>query len=66
MIDNLVEFVVAVIILTVGVGIASILLGADTEFATSLISGVTTLGVYILIVGVLIAIPVALFQGAIR
>lgn len=62
MMDNLLELVVSVIILVTGVGIALVLLGADPELATSLISGVTKFGVYILVVGVLVAIPLALLQ----
>lgn len=62
MIDELLEFVVASVILVTGLGIVLVLWGADPEFATSLISGVTKLGVYILVLGVLIAIPLSLFQ----
>jgi|GEM_PF-5655926 len=62
MIDELIELVVAGIILATGVGIVLILWGADPAIATSLITGVTELGVYILFVGVLVAIPVVLFR----
>lgn len=62
MIDELLEFVVASVILVTGLGIVLVLWGADPEFATSLISGVTKLGVYILVLGVLIAIPLSLFR----
>lgn len=62
MIDDLLELVVASIILVTGVGIVLVLWGADPEFAMSLISGVTKLGIYILVIGVLIAIPLSLFR----
>lgn len=62
MMDNLVELVVASIILVSGLGIVLVLWGADPEFATSLISSVTKLGVYILVIGVLVAIPLSLFR----
>lgn len=62
MIDNLVELVVASIILATGAGIVLVLWGADPEVATSLVSGVAKLGVYTLIVGILIAIPISFFR----
>ncbi|WP_132057399.1 hypothetical protein [Halorussus amylolyticus] len=62
MIDDLLEFVVASVILVTGVGIVSVLWGADPEFATSLISGVTKLGVYVLVMGILVAIPLSFFR----
>jgi hypothetical protein len=66
MIDNLIEIVVTGIIITIGVGIVLVVWGADPELATSLITRVTKLGVYILVIGVLVAIPVGLFQSASR
>lgn len=62
MIDELIELVVAGMILVTGVGIVLVLWGVDPAIATSLITGVTELGVYILVVGVLVAIPVALLR----
>lgn len=62
MMDKIVELVVAGIILVIGVGTVLVLWGADPEVATSLITGVTKLGVYILVAGVLVSIPVALFR----
>ena len=66
MMDNLIEIVVAGIILVAGLGIVFVLWGGDPELATSLIYGVTKLGVYILVIGVLVAIPVGLFRSASR
>ena len=62
MMDDLIEFVVAGIILASGAGIALVLLGLDPEIGTVLISGVTRIGVIILVVGVMMAIPYALVQ----
>lgn len=62
MIDDLIELVVAGIILVTGMGIVLVLWGADPEIATSLISGVTKFGVYILFIGVLVAIPLSIFR----
>ena len=62
MIDDLLEFVVASIILVSGAGVVLVLWGGDPELATSLISGVTELGVYIIVIGVLIGIPLSLFR----
>jgi len=60
--DDLLEFVVAGIILASGAGIALVLLGLDPEIGTVLISGVTRIGVIILVVGVMMSIPYALVQ----
>lgn len=60
--DDLIEFVVAGIILASGAGIALVLLGLDPEIGTVLISGVTRIGVIILVVGVMMSIPYALVQ----
>lgn len=62
MMDNLIEAVVATIVLVTGFAIALLLWGADPQIATSLISGVTELGVFILVIGTLIAIPISLFR----
>lgn len=62
MIDNLIEFTVAGIILAVGAGVVLVLLGGSPEIATSLISGVTRVGVVVLIVGILVAIPLSVYQ----
>ncbi len=62
MIDKLVELVVASIIVVIGVGVALVLEGANPEIAENLISSATELGVYILVIGVLVAIPLSLIR----
>ena len=62
MIDDLVEFVVAGIILATGVGIALVIWGGDPEVATALIKGATQLGVFILVFGLLVAIPLSMLR----
>lgn len=62
MMNNLIELVVAGIILVAGVGIALVVLGAEPGLAMSLINGVTKLLVYILVIGVLVAIPLSLLR----
>lgn len=62
MMDDLIEFVVAGIVLVSGVGIALALLGLDPEIVTALISGITRVGVFVLVIGAMIAIPYGLVQ----
>jgi hypothetical protein len=62
MIEDLVELVVASIILVTGAGIVLVLWGADPAVATSLVSGVVELGIYILLLGILIAMPISFFR----
>ena len=62
MMDELLEFVVGGIILTIGLGIVLVIWGADPGFVTSLISGVTKFGVYIIIIAAIVSIPLSLLQ----
>jgi len=62
MTESIVEAGVAGIILVVGFGITAVLLGADPNFAASLISSATELGVYIIIAGVLVSIVLSIFR----
>lgn len=66
MMNNLIELVVASIILVAGLGIVFVIWGGDPELATSLIHGFTELAVYILVIGVLVAISVGLLRSANR
>jgi len=62
MIDKLAEVVLAGIILVVGLGIFLITRGADPDVIVSLISGVTEFGVFILVIGILVAIPLSILS----
>jgi uncharacterized membrane protein (DUF106 family) len=64
MIDKLAEVVLAGIILVVGLGIFLITRGADPDVIVSLISGVTEFGVFILVIGILVAIPLSILSQA--
>ena len=64
MIDKLAEVVLAGIILVVGLGIFLIARGADPDVIVSLISGVTEFGVFILVIGILVAIPLSILSQA--
>lgn len=64
MIDKLAEVVLTGIILVVGLGIFLITRGADPDVIVSLISGVTEFGVFILVIGILAAIPLSILSQA--
>jgi len=64
MIDKLAEVILAGIILVVGLGIFLITRGADPDVIVSLISGVTEFGVFILVIGILVAIPLSILSQA--